>query len=150
MDKGMARAKELQKQEAEYPRLSRWSRYYKIAWTVVRNALYLWLIYLAFGRMQSIFETLVLAVLILVLQLVVSTVTMTARSFEEEAYFHRSLFLGLYKKFNDPEVQEGEEGLRGLQKEHHKQDVFLYINAFAIYVAYWYVLWKIIKALVLS
>jgi len=150
MDKAIARAKELEKQEAEYPRLSRWSRYYKIVWTLVRNTLYIWLIYLAFGKMQSVFETLVLAVLIFILQLVVSTAMMAARRFDVESYLHRSLFLGLYKKFNDSEVQEGEEGLRALDKEYQKEDVFFYINAFAIGIAYLFVLWKIVNALVFS
>lgn len=128
---------------------SKW-RFLKYGWTVAKNLLYLWLVFLAFGKMASVFETLVLALLILIFQSVGNSLTMFIRTFVEEAHLVRSLFLGIYKKFNDPDAAEGEEGLKNIVKEYHKSDLIFYINSVGNGVAFVYVLWKVINALVLS
>lgn len=87
-------------------------RFLKYSWTMAKNLFYLWLVFLAFGKMASVFETLVLALLILIFQSVGNSLTMFIRTFVEEAHIVRSLFLGIYKKFNDPDAAEGAEGLK--------------------------------------
>jgi hypothetical protein len=128
---------------------SKW-RFLKYGWTALKNLFYLWLVFLAFGKMSSAFETLVLSLLILIFQSVRNTLTIFIRTFIEEAHVTRSLFLGLYKKFDDPEIGEGEEALKNIVKDYHKSDPIFYINSVGNGLAFVYVLWKVIQVLVLS
>lgn len=127
---------------------SKW-RFLKYGWTVAKNLFYLWLVFLAFRKMASVFEILVLALLILIFQSVGNSLTMFIRTFVEEAHVMRSLFLGIYKKFNDPEAAEGEEALKSIIKEYHQSDPVFYINSVGNGIAFVYVLWKIVSVLVL-
>jgi hypothetical protein len=122
-------------------------RYWRYAWTVIKNLIYIGFIYLAFERMTSVFETLVLALLILIYQAVANTFTFAIRTFAEEAHVNRGMLLGLYKKFKDPEAKEGERTLSEIVKEYHKSDAFFYINGVFSYLIYLFVLWKVISAL---
>lgn len=149
MEQGFAPAVEAPVEEQDSAGHRVW-RYLKYAWTVSKNLIYLGLVFLAFGKMGSVFETLVLALLILIFQSVGNTLTMFIRTFVEEAQVQRSLFLGLYKKFADPEVAEGEEGLRELIKQYHKTDAHFYINSAGNGIVFMYVLWKVIQVLVLQ
>src|SRR5579872_2602823 len=109
----------LAKEEKESGRSRKW-RYAAYAWTAIKNVMTFWLIYLAFEKVspflrtrsaerQSTFETLVIAGLVLIWLGIGDALTIYMRTSAEEAHVHRSLFLGLYKKFNDPEVKESEE-----------------------------------------
>jgi hypothetical protein len=89
---GIGEAVELEEKESKLARI--W-RYFAYAWTVGRNILVLWLVYLAFGRMESVFQKLMLAGLVLILQSVSDSRTSILRSMIEEAYLHRKLFLGV-------------------------------------------------------
>jgi hypothetical protein len=127
---------------------SKW-RFVKYGWEVLKNLFYFWLVFLAFGKMNSVFQTLVLALLVLIFQSVGNTLTVLIRTFIEEAHVNRSLFLGLYKKFDDPEVAEGEEALSNLVKDYHKSDPIFYINSAGNVIVFVYVLSKIIEVIVL-
>jgi hypothetical protein len=124
-------------------------RYCTYFWVVVRNVTYFWLVYLAFQRMNSTFEALVLAMLVLIYDRISDSWTLSARSTAEEGLLQRGLLLGLYKKFGDPEVQEAEEELGKLAKSFRKSDVPWFINVLGSFVVYVYVLWKLLSILVL-
>lgn len=134
--------------KVEKEKKSKW-RYLKYGWTVLKNLFYLWLVFLASGKMNSVFETLVLALLVLIFQSVGDTLTVFIRTFIEESHVNRSLFLGLYKKFDDPEITEGEEALKNIVKDYHKSDPIFYINSVGKVIVFVYVLAKVIEVLVL-
>ena len=138
----------LEKEEKE----SRWARgwrYWKYVWSVVQDIIFIGLVYLAFEKMSSAFQTLVLALLILVYQSVNTSFTMLIRTLIEEAHVQRGCFLGLYKKFNDPDAPESEKLLRDVIKKYHKGDVLWYIHSISIFIVYLFVLWKVVNVLVL-
>src|SRR5690242_9416601 len=94
---GFGEAVELDEKESGFARI--W-RYFAYAWTAGRSILVLWLVYLAFGRMESVFQKLILAGLVLILQSVSDSRTSILRSMIEEAYLHRQLFLGVHKRID--------------------------------------------------
>ena len=119
-------------------------------WTIAQNLFYLWLIYLAFGKMTSVFETLILALLILIYESVSSYAAIILRTFIEESHIVRSLFLVVFKKFEDPTVAEGEAGLNAIIAEYHSRTPVFYINSVRNTIVYVYVVCKIIQVLVLA
>src|ERR1041385_8021135 len=94
---GFGEAVEFEEKESAWARI--W-RYFAYLWTAGRNALILWLVYLAFGRMESVFQKLMLAGLVLILQSVSDSRISILRSMIDEAYLHRKLFLGVHKRID--------------------------------------------------
>ena len=125
-------------------------RFLTYGWTVAQNLFYLWLIFLAFGKMTSVFETLILALLILIYESVSSYTAIILRTFIEEAHIVRSLFLGIFKKFEDPAVAEGEEALHASVTRYHNRTPVFYINSVRNTIVYVYVVCKIIQVLVFA
>ena len=129
---------------------SRGSRYFKYLLAVMKNVVGIWLIYLEFGKVNSTFEMLVLAGLVLILQSVSSSFTLLFRTNFEENFAHRALFVGIYKKLNGPDIEDAEENLRKMNEEYHKTDAYFYINSVGSFAIYLFVLWKLVNVLVLS
>jgi hypothetical protein len=144
---GYGEAFDLETKESAWKRFWRYAVY---AWTIGRNALTVWLVYLAFGKMESIFQKLMLAGLVLILQSVSDSRTSILRSMIEEAYLHRKLFLGVHKRIDRNSVDSDERALDKLIKDYHKSDGFYFINIIANFVVYIYVIWKVFDVLVLS
>lgn len=130
--------------------MTRFWRYLAHVWTVGRNVLTVWLVYLAFGRMESVFQKLVLAGLILILQNVSDSRTSILRSMIEEAYLHRKLLLGLQKRLDRNSVERDERQVDKLVKDYHKEDTVYVINIVGNFAVYLYVLWKVFETLILS
>jgi hypothetical protein len=150
MDEAVEAELQAESSEEKYPAAARVWRYCKYIWTALKHFIVLWLLYLAFGKMNTVFEKLVLALLVLILQSVGNSLTSILRSMIDEFYLHRELFLGLYKKFDHPGVEENEENLRKLVKDYKKGNTFYFINLIGNAVVYLYVLWKVFDTLVFS
>ena len=144
---GIGEAVELEEKESKFARI--W-RYFAYAWTAGRNILVFWLVYLAFGRMESVFQKLMLAGLVLILQSVSDSRTSILRSMIEEAYLHRKLFLGVHKRIDRNSVDSDERALDKVIKDYHKGDAVYFINIIGNFVLYLYVIWKVFDTLVLS
>ena len=144
---GFGEAVELREKESAWIRYWRYGTY---AWTAGRNALTVWLVYLAFGRMESVFQKLMLAGLVLILQSVSDSRISILRSMIEEAYLHRKLFLGVHKRIDRNSVDSDERALDKLIKDYHKGDIAYFINILGNFVLYLYVIWKVFDTLVLS
>jgi hypothetical protein len=125
-------------------------RYSVYAWTIARNVLVVWLVYLAFGRMESVFQRLVLAGLVLTLVSVGDSRISILRTTIEEAYLHRKLFLSLQKKLDRNSVDSDERELDKVIKDFRKGDFVYSINLIGTGVVYLYVIWKVFDILVLS
>jgi len=125
-------------------------RYGAYIWTVGKNVLIVWLVYLAFGRMESVFQKLMLAGVVLILVAVSDSRVSIVRAMVDEAYLHRKLFLGIYKKLDRNSVESDEIELNKRIREYRKGDGFYVINLLGNCVVYLYVIWKVIQILVLS
>jgi hypothetical protein len=107
---------------------SKFWRYCSYAWTIGKNAFVIWLVHLAFGRMESVFQKLVI----------------------EEAYLHRKLLLRLQKAFDRNSVGSDEQELDKVIKDFHKADFVYSLNLIGTGIVYLYAIWKVFDTLVLS
>jgi hypothetical protein len=125
-------------------------RFCVYSWTIGRNGLVIWLVYLAFGKMESVFQKLVLAGLVLILVSVGDSRISILRTMIEEAYLHRSLFLSLQKKLDRNSTDSDERELDKLIKDFHKGDFVYSLNLAGAGITYLYVVWKVFSILALS
>jgi len=101
-------------------------------------------------RFNSVFETVVVCLLVLIFQAVGNYFTALFRMDIEENLIHRAYLIGLYDKHGDPEVREAREQLNELGRHYKKQDVHYWINVTVNWLAYLIVLFRLIYELVLA
>jgi hypothetical protein len=128
---------------------SGWSKAWKgsiILWTISKNLFALAVIYLAFEKVNSAFETLVLAGLVLIFLNVNTSLTTLVRLHVEEALAQRKGIVGLYNLTHagSREMKGVEEGLNEQAKAFRDQDYKYFINIVGDALSYMYVLWKFV------
>jgi hypothetical protein len=130
--------------------LDRYWRYGAYAWTVSKNILIFWLVYLAFGKLESVFEKLMLAGVVLILVTVTDSRVSIFRTMVGEAYLHRKLFIGIYKLLDRSSVESNELELNKRIREFRGEDGFYFASQIGSCAVYLYVIWKVIQILLLS
>lgn len=144
---GFGEAAQLKEKESAFARIWRFIAY---IWTAGKNILVLWLVYLAFGKMGSAFQKLMLAGVVLILQSVSDSRISILRCMIEEGHVHRTLFLGVHKRIDRNSVDSDARALDNLIKDYHKGDIVYFINIIGNFALYLYVIWKVFDTLVLS
>jgi hypothetical protein len=142
----------LAKKEEKEDWFSKAWRYWKMGWAALRNTFYCALVYFAFEKMSTAFETIVLALLIMIFLNVSGSLTTIVRLNIEEALVVRKLLVGLFKKLpNDEwEIEQTEERLAEIKKDYDKNNGVYYVNIGFNSLIYSYTGWKLIQLLVLS
>ena len=127
-------------------RLGNVGRYWKVIWTVIRNVIYVALIFLAFAKATTDFENITLCLLIFILESVNSAHATQIRTAIEESFSHRHLFFILLKRTGE-NVDEA-EALAKKEKEKYLQlNPQYHINIAFGFLVYLIVLWKIFATL---
>jgi protein-S-isoprenylcysteine O-methyltransferase Ste14 len=127
-------------------KLVKTGRYLKIIWTVIRNVIYVALIFLAFAKATTDFENITLCLLILVLESVKHAHTTQIRTAIEEAFSHRHLFFTLLKRAGE-NVDEEEALVKEEKEKYLRLNPQYYINIVFGALVYLIVLWKIFATL---
>lgn len=117
-------------------------RWWRIAWTVLRNLLYISLVILAFGKATTDFEIVVLCLLVLILQSVDWGHTTQLRLTVEEAFVNRRMLLTLQKAAGE-DTSEAAEIVDEAQKNYSKGNPIYYINMVGATLVYLIVIWKL-------
>jgi hypothetical protein len=121
--------------------LRTWARW-KIIWTIFKNIIYITLIVRAFEKASSVFESLVICLLLLILQSVDTAHTTQMRFAAEELFSNKRILFLLLKKTGE-ETEDAEETISELEKTYTKQTTLYYINLVGDSIVYLMIVWKV-------
>jgi hypothetical protein len=121
--------------------------WWKVTWTVIRNLLYVWLVFLAFEKASSALDNVVLCLLVLVLQSVNWAHTTQLRVAVEEGFATRRILFIVLKAAGE-DMEEATEMLNGAEKKYLKSNPIYYINLVAASLVYLILVWKLVATLI--
>jgi hypothetical protein len=128
------------------PLIFRAWRWWKVIWAVLRNFLEIGLILLAFGKLSTAFENIVLCLLILIFQSLTMGGAIQLRVAIEEAFSNKRLLLKILRKAGE-EMEDLEAAIGEAEKNYVKLNKIYYINLGGSLVVYCIVLWKLFTTL---
>jgi hypothetical protein len=121
-------------------------RWWKIVWTVSKNLFYIFVILVAFGKVSSAFENVVVCFLVLIYESVNWASTIQVRLAIEESFSNKQSLFAALKKVGE-ETDEAEMTIGESEKEYLKQNTLYYINLGGALIIYFIVLWKLFTTL---
>jgi hypothetical protein len=119
----------------------------RVVWSIFINLIYLVLLFLAFDKVQSVFETLALCLLVLIYQAVNWGNTLRARTDAEESLVQRQLTLAILQKLGEETSEAIEEVNEGALKFRRNNPLY-YINLAGGLIIDIAVIWKLVAILV--
>ena len=119
----------------------------RIASTLFKNLVYFAVVFLAFGKLQSVFETIALCLLILIYQAVNWNDAQRARTDFEEGLLQRRFSLAILKKLGE-ETGDTVEEVDEIELKFRQGNPIYYINLTGSLIVYLVVVWKLVVALV--
>ena len=109
--------------------------WWRITWACLRNLIFIGLILMAFGRLNSPFENVVLCVLLFILQSVNWAFTQKVRMDVDEVLINRRLSFAILKKLGE-DTTDVENALAEAELKYRRGNVIYYINLVAATVIY--------------
>jgi hypothetical protein len=119
---------------------------WRIIWAILRNLIYLTLLFLAFDKMQTPFEVIVLSLLVLILQAVNWSGTERVRMDIEECLAQRRVSFSILQKLGE-DTSEAEDLINELEKKYRSNNPIYYINLSVATIVYLGILFKLATAL---
>jgi hypothetical protein len=119
----------------------------RVVWSIIINLVYLALLFLAFDKVQSVFETLVLCLLVLIYQAVNWGNILRSRTDAEEALVQRRFTFAILQKLGE-ETSEAIEEVSEAARRFGRSNPLYYINLTGALIIDVAVLWKLVVALV--
>jgi hypothetical protein len=120
--------------------------WWKVVWAVLRNLIYIGVILLAFEKLSTAFENIVLCFLVLILQSLTLGGSTQLRLAIEEVFSNKRLLLKILSKAGE-EMEDLEAAIGEAEKNYVKQNKIYYVNLGGSLVVYFIVLWKVFTAL---
>ena len=120
--------------------------WWKIIWALIKNLIFLALLFLAFDKMQTPFEVVVLSLLLLILQAVDWSNTARMRLDVEEALVQRRISYSILEKLGE-DTSEAESVIGGFEKEYLSSNPIYYINLSFAALVYIWILFKLVVTL---
>jgi hypothetical protein len=119
---------------------------WRIIWTIIRNLIYLALLFLAFDKMQTPFEVVVVSLLVLILQAVNWSNTARVRLDIEEALVQRRISFSILEKLGE-DTSESEGVIGDLETTYLRSNPIYYINLSFATLIYIWILFKLVVTL---
>src|ERR1700734_1329751 len=121
--------------------LSRVWLWWKVIWTIVRNLVYLLLLYFAFNRMQSPFEVVVLSMLVLIFQEANRSRTASIIMNVQESLTQRRILFTILEKLGE-DTSQAEKVTNDIEKKYLRGNPRYYINLSVATLVYIGILFK--------
>ncbi len=120
--------------------------WWKIIWAVTKNLVYLALLFLAFDKVQTPFEVMVLSLLVLIYQAVNWSNTARVRLGIEEGLVQRRLSFSILEKLGE-DTTEAKSLIADLEKEYLASNPIFYVNLSFASLIYLCILIKLVTTL---